>query len=263
MPELKSLLEKVIGIAHEADAAVMEIYNSGDFEVEMKEDDAQPGYISPLTKADKAANQIIEAGLKKISDYPIMSEEGSHKIQADKFWCVDPIDGTKEFIARNGEFTVNVGLVENGEPILGVVSAPAQDVIYYGAKGYGAFRQASSKQAQKITAKFDGQVPVVAVSRSHLNPETEKFLEELGGYQLLKSGSSIKFCLVADGTATLYPRLGESHLWDTAAADAILRAAGGIIAAVTTGQPLVYNPSELINPHFLVSAANRSDLLGR
>lgn len=300
MPAPKDLLEKCIEIAREAGVAVMEIYGSDDFEVETKSDD------SPLTKADKAANEIIEAGLKRISDYPIISEEGSHSlgslpeashldaVQGSKeergsrtngtvserqtqpdaamrqelgraagsasrqgqalrsFWCVDPIDGTKEFIAKNGEFTINIGLVENGEPLLGVVFAPAQEIMYFGSKGNGAFKQAGDESPQKIEAKFNGEIPAVAVSRSHLNEATEKFLDRLGDHQLLKTGSSIKFCLVAEGAAALYPRLGPSHLWDTAAADAVLRAAGG-----KTEPSLIYDPAELINPSFVARAGNQ------
>lgn len=244
-----SLLESCIDVVHQAGTAVMEIYNSGDFEVEIKSDN------SPLTKADKAANEIIEAGLKKIADYPIMSEEGNHQISSKIFWCVDPIDGTKEFIAKNGEFTINIGLVENGEPVLGVVYAPAKNVIYYGARGQGAFKRVGASETEEIGAKFSGKIPVVAVSRSHINEQTEKFLEEIGKHQLLKTGSSIKFCLVADGTAAIYPRLGPSHLWDTAAADAVLRAAAGKIIG-SNGQPLIYNPKNLINPSFIACAAN-------
>lgn len=250
MPEPEALLAKCIELARAAGATVMEIYDSGDFEIETKADH------SPLTRADKAANAVIEAGLKQISDWPIMSEEGSHEINAAKFWCVDPIDGTKEFIKKNGEFTINIGLIENGKPVLGVVLAPAQNVIYYGASGVGAFEQRGTSDPQKIVASASSEVPVVAVSRSHLNEATEKFLKELGNYELLKSGSSIKFCLVADGSAALYPRLGESYLWDTAAADAILRAAGGKTLSTTTDQPLVYDSTSLINPFFIASAAN-------
>lgn len=244
------LLNGVIEIVRQANAAVMEIYNSGDFDVEVKDDN------SPLTRADKASNKIIEDGLKQLSNFPIISEEGNHQVDANEFWLVDPVDGTKEFIKRNGEFTVNVGLVYNGEPILGVVSIPATDTLYYGVKNSGAFKQVGDKEPQPIKAEYSGKIPAVAVSRSHLNEETEAYLNQLGEHKLIKSGSSIKFCLVAEGRAAIYPRLGPCMLWDTAAADAVLRAAGGQTINAETNQPLTYDPSQLRNPHFYALASS-------
>lgn len=245
MSEFISLMNLCSNIAREAGEAIMRVYDSGDYKVETKEDD------TPVTYADKLANGIIEVGLKKISDWPILSEEGSHNVDgASRFWCVDPIDGTKEFIAKNGEFTVNIGLIENGEPILGVVSAPAKNVLYYGARGYGAFKQAGTDEPIKIEAKFTGPVPVVT-NHQTVEKELEELLGKIGEHQMLIMGSSLKFCLVAEGAAAMYPRFYGSHLWDTAAGDAVLRAAGGKIEP-----ELVYDPTELLNPNFITTAGN-------
>lgn len=250
--EGSKLLDDVIAVVRQASAAVMEIYNSGDFNVETKADN------SPVTYADKTANQIIEDGLKKISNFPIISEEGGHEASGNTFWLVDPVDGTKEFIKKNGEFTVNVGLVYEGEPILGVVSIPAQSTIYYGVKNQGSFKQIGDKEPSPIKAEYAGKVPTIAASRSHLDQATEDFIKTLGRHKLVQSGSSIKICLVAEGKATLYPKLGETHmwLWDTAAADAVLRAAGGTILDENKNQPLTYDPAELAVPSFVAHAKN-------
>lgn len=228
----------------------MEVYDSDDFEVELKSDN------SPLTKADKAANQIIVAGLKKISEYPIISEEGEKEASSDgAFWLVDPVDGTKEFVKRNGEFTVNIGLIKNSAPVLGVVLAPAKELLYFGAEGQGAFKQEDDEKPVEIKANFTGDVPVVFASRSHRDENMDKFLEELGEHKEMNMGSSLKICLVADGTAALYPRFAPTMLWDTAAAHAILNAAGGTLKQ-TAGQPLPYNPAELTNPFFIARTTN-------
>lgn len=249
MPELEQLLTEVITIAHRAGIAVMDIYNSGDFDVEIKADN------SPLTRADKVANEVIETGLKQISDWPIMSEEGDHEIDSSTFWCVDPIDGTSDFIEKNGEFTVNIGLIKSGRPVLGVVLAPARDVIYYGSEAAGAFKQVSTSKPQPIEAKFNGKVPVIAVSRSHPSDEVDKFIKGMGSCELVKIGSSLKFCLVSEGVAAVYPKPSETHmkLWDAAAADAVLRAAGGAMVVAETGEPLTYDPSDINIPGFIAS----------
>lgn len=245
----EKLIQNILNIVRDASNAVMKIYNSGDFGVEIKADH------TPLTKADKTANQIIETGLKSISKFPILSEEGAHEVgNTDIFWCVDPIDGTKEFIRRNGEFTINIGLVKNGEPVLGVVGVPARGEIYYGAKGHGAFKQ-SDDEVRQIKANFSGDKPVV-VSHHSIEPELQKLLDKIGDYELIVVGSSLKFCLVAEGRAALYPRFYGSHLWDTAAADAVLRTAGGETISNRTNESLVYNPAEIKNPFFIAAGGN-------
>lgn len=250
-----SLLDQVIGLTRRAGTAVMEIYESGDFDVTLKNDD---GFKSPLTKADKAAHEIIEAGLKQVSDYPVISEEGAHgAADSASFWLVDPIDGTKEFINKNGEFTINIGLVENGKPVLGVVYAPAKKAMYYGAVGEGAYKQADGQEPVKISSEYQNETPTVVVSRSHLNDETQKFLDKLGEHKKISMGSSLKLCLVAEGRASVYPRFAPTSLWDTAAADAVVRAAGGMVTDVD-GAELKYVPGQsLLNPYFIATATGR------
>lgn len=255
MAEPSELLEQVITIIRAANKAVLEVYNSDDFGVEIKDDN------TPLTKADKAANQIITSGLNEISNWPVMSEEGAHDIAGDTFWCVDPVDGTKEFVKRNGEFTINIGLIKNGQPVLGVVSIPAQDTIYYGAEAVGSYKQIGYQSAVKIEAKFNSEKPVVAISRSHNNSETEAFLADLGEHETVQTGSSIKFLLVAEGKATIFPCLSDRNLWDTAAADAVLRAAGGSVIARDTQQPISYDPTHLLNSNFAAIAEDQALLL--
>jgi 3'(2'), 5'-bisphosphate nucleotidase len=247
---MTDLLRGCIEIAKKAGAAVMDIYETDDFGVELKSDN------SPLTRADIASNRIIEAGLKQLSDYPIISEEGSHSIEdSNKFWLVDPIDGTKEFINRNGEFTVNIGLIENGKPILGVVYAPAKNVMYFGSSKTGAYKQKDGGQAVKITAEYHGKIPTAVASRSHRNDATNEFLEKLGEHKIISMGSSLKLCLVAEGTAAVYPRFVPTSLWDTAAADAVLRAAGGSVNNID-GSLLKYDPAKIINPFFIAQVRN-------
>lgn len=248
---MQELLDQVIGIARKAGLAVMEIYGSDNFRIEMKDDK------TPLTAADRAAHEIIETGLERISEWPVVSEEGSHQAgDNDTFWLVDPIDGTKEFINRNGEFTINIALIENGLPVLGVVYAPAKKILYYGAADQ-AYKQPDDGQPTRIIAEHKGRVPTVVVSRSHLNDETEAFLGKLGKHEKINMGSSLKLCLVAEGRAAVYPRFAPTSLWDTAAADAVLRAAGGKMTD-TNGSTLEYHPERtILNPYFIASAKDR------
>jgi 3'(2'), 5'-bisphosphate nucleotidase len=246
------LLKGVKALARNAGDAIMQIYESGDFEAEVKK---EGDFVSPLTKADKVSNGIIVSGLKELSEFPVISEEGSHDAgDGDTFWLVDPIDGTKEFIKRNGEFTVNIGLVKNHKPVLGVVYAPAKEVVYYATAEAGAFKQEEGKTPIKITAEHKGKVPTVVASRSHMNEETEAFLGKLGEHQTISMGSSLKLCLVAEGKASVYPRFTPTSLWDTAAAEAVVRAAGGTVTDFR-GKPLPYDPKrEILNPFFIVTA---------
>ncbi|MEX1213608.1 3'(2'),5'-bisphosphate nucleotidase CysQ [Saccharospirillum sp.] len=250
--ELNTLLDHIERIALDAGAAIMAIYQR-DFTVETKADQ------SPLTEADKAANDLIVAGLKALpGDIPILTEEAVEDFtgadEHGRYWLVDPLDGTKEFIKRNGEFTVNIALIEQGKPILGVVYAPVLQATYLGGEGLGAFKTDRNQPRRAITVSQhqQGQPWRVVGSRSHASPETQAWLEQLGDYELVPMGSSLKICLIAEGTAHLYPRLGPTCLWDTAAAHAVVNAAGGKITT-PEGEPLNYaNTNQTLNPWFVV-----------
>ena len=249
---MKQLLNNIVHIAKQAGDAIMVVYNSDDFNVELKNDD------SPLTKADIAANDIIVAALAELTpDIPILSEESAKapyetRKEWTKFWLVDPLDGTKEFIKRNGEFTVNIALIENGKPILGVVYAPVLKHTYSGAEGIGAFKQEENNPAQEIkVADHRNQKLKVVASSSHAGPDLQAFLDSLGDYDVISMGSSLKLCLVAEGKAHLYPRLGPTMEWDTGAAHAVVNAAGGQVTDLDK-EPLQYNKENLLNPYFIV-----------
>lgn len=242
------MLEDVIKIARHAGDAIMRVYESDDFDVQQKGDE------SPLTKADLAAHNVICDGLKALAmQYPIISEESSdinweQRKHWQRYWLVDPLDGTKEFIKRNGEFTVNIALIENGEPILGVVYAPVLDAMYIGESNKG-----SSLNGEIIRVKQNEPETLRIVgSRSHASQETTDWLEQLGKpYEIVAMGSSLKICLVAEGKADIYPRLGPTCEWDTGAAHAVLNGAGGTITTVD-GEPLRYNQkAEYLNPFFV------------
>ena len=250
--ELEALMPAVIEIAGRAGQAILEIYHS-DYAIEHKAD------RSPLTSADLAAHEIIVAGLKGLRpDWPILSEESSEIPFAERghwsrYWLVDPLDGTREFIKRNGEFTVNIALIEDGVPVLGVVLAPVIDTRYTGIRGRGAWKCVGEGPAQPISVAALGDGPVrVAGSRSHSDERLAAYLDRLGEHELRPMGSSLKSCLVAEGAADLYPRLGPTSEWDTAAAQAVVEAAGGRVTD-TAMRPLRYNQEEsLLNPDFLV-----------
>ena len=256
-----SLLAAVIAMAAEAGRAILEVYGE-DFEVQHKED------RSPLTQADLASHRIIRDALAELTpDTPLLSEESAGIAFAERaawteYWLVDPLDGTKEFVSRNGEFTVNIALVRGHEPVLGVVHVPVSGVTYTGVAGAGAMRQRPGQDATPIRVQRPCAEPVRVVgSRSHANPELERYLAALGDYELVSMGSSLKFCLVAEGAADFYPRLGPTSEWDTAAAHAVVVAAGGRIVMLD-GRPLQYNrKSSYLNPEFLVIADPERDWL--
>lgn len=257
--DLPSLRQALLPVAREAGAAILDVYQS-DFDVERKDDD------SPLTQADLASNRVILAHLKALTpDIPILSEESSGVPYEDRsgwtrFWLVDPLDGTKEFVKRNGEFTVNIALIEDGRPTLGIVYAPVLDVMYSSTAGEGAFRQQAGADAQPIHTAAWGPRLVVVASRSHANDATERYLERLREdheIEVVSKGSSLKICLVAEGAAHVYPRTGPTSEWDTAAAHAVLEHAGGVLVDATEGAPLRYNKRDILNPHFV--AACRED----
>jgi 3'(2'), 5'-bisphosphate nucleotidase len=260
--DLALLLTQVNQIARAAGAEIMAIYQSDNFGETSKADN------SPLTLADLAAHKSIVAGLSLLKPvYPVLSEEDANISFAERskwkcFWLVDPLDGTKEFVKRNGEFTVNIALIENGVPVLGVVYAPVLDVCYFAARGTGAFVQRGKQAA--IPIKTISHQPGVAVkvvaSRSHSDERTQNLLNELGEYECISMGSSLKLCLVAEAAAHFYPRLGPTMEWDTAAAHAVVNEAGGKVCDVS-GQPLRYNKEDLHNPEFLVMDKNNAALM--
>lgn len=259
--ELASLIQPVIAIARLAAAAILEIYE-GEFAVETKDD------RSPLTAADRASHSVILRELGKLTpDVPVWSEESAaapyeERSGWDVFWLVDPLDGTKEFIKRNGEFTVNIALVRNHEPVLGVVQVPARQQVYFGYRGGGAFVQTGDEAPRRLSVTALAQDPVRVVgSRSHRGSSLEDFLQSLGPHELVPMGSSLKFCLVAAGEADVYPRLGPTSEWDTAAAQAVVEGAGGRVIDLA-GQPIRYNTKpDVLNPYFIVFGDNSRDWL--
>lgn len=246
------MIEQISRLSREAGAAIMQVYD-GDAPVELahKTDD------SPVTAADLAAHRVIVAGLKALApDIPILSEEDPPEWQVrrgwTRFWLVDPLDGTKEFLRRNGEFTVNIALIEDGQPVMGVVYAPTSDILYAADAGK-AWKITPDGKRLSINCK-DARPPLVVVSRSHSdNSELQDYLSQLGEHQTVTVGSSLKFCLVAEGSAQLYPRFGPTSVWDTAAGHAVAAAAGALVND-WTGRTLDYHPREsFLNPGFRVS----------
>ncbi len=247
----------------------MEIYidPNSDFGIERKNDN------SPLTLADKASHRVIMSYLEQ-TDYPIISEEGKDIAYADRatwktLWMVDPLDGTKEFIKRNGEFTVNIALIENGVPTLGVIYLPVKRTLYFGTSTLGAYRvndidfesqlttlDALIERAKRLPIKRNDDVFKIVASRSHQSEETKAYIDlkiqEHGNVELVSSGSSIKICMVAEGSADTYPRFAPTMEWDTAAGHAIANAAGKEIWQTNHMEPLRYNKENLLNPYFIV-----------
>lgn len=248
----------VIEIAKNAGTAIMDIYET-DFDVVKKSDN------SPLTQADVAAHNLIVTALKQLSpEIPILSEE-SDAIAAEirnswqQYWLIDPLDGTREFVKRNGEFTVNIALIDNHVPVLGVVYAPVTELLYFASAGQGAWKQIKNQAAFQIHSRsFAIEKLIVAGSRSHIDHNFQRFLHNIhvntGAIpELIHMGSSLKICLVAEGSADVYPRLGPTSEWDTAAAHCILKEAGGDIVD-EAGQPLRYNTKQsLLNPSFFAT----------
>ena len=254
--DYKKVLDSIITISQRAGDAILDIYNSPDIDIniEVKKD------LSPLTIADKASNDIIINELKSLTpNIPILSEEEKNVEFKDRknwseFWLVDPLDGTKEFINRNGEFTVNIALIKDSRPTMGVVYAPVPDTTWYGLENFGSFIINRSKNPEQIHLnKMKRDITKIVSSRSHANnPKLEEYMKQFKKYELIKMGSSIKMCLVADGTADCYPRFGPTMEWDTGAAHAIVKYAGGNIYNVETNKELVYNKENLLNPGFIV-----------
>lgn len=250
--KIEELLQLALQAAQVASREILEVYNADNFQTEFKGDN------SPLTLADKKSHDIIE-GLLKETNLPILSEEGKNiPYEARKtwkhFWLIDPLDGTKEFIKRNGEFTVNIALIENQTPILGVVAVPATGEVYYASKGTGAYLKRTDVEtplAKRTRADLSKKGLRIVASRSHMNEETEAFIQNLDSPELISAGSSLKFMLLASGAADVYPRFAPTMEWDTAAPHAILNELGLKVLKQHSYQELAYNKPDLLNPHFI------------
>jgi len=236
--EIKSCLEL-------CSKKIIEIYNKDNKEVLLKKDE------SPITKADLASNKIICDCLESISSFPIISEESDNFYTLQKtYWLVDPLDGTKEFINKNGEFTINIALINDKYPVVGYIYLPVNKTLYVGGLGKGSIKCFNSKIIEIFTSTIQDPVRVVA-SRNHLNNETKSFISNLKNYKLYQAGSSIKFCLIAEGQADIYPRLAPTYEWDTAAAQAIVEGAGGSVNDMNDKR-LAYQKDNILNPFFVV-----------
>ena len=242
-------IEQIIEIAIEAGEKILVVYNSPDYNIEYKSDE------SPLTLADKKSHEIIKRRLtESFPEIPLLSEEGkaipfNDRKNWNRFWLIDPLDGTKEFIKQNGEFTVNIALIDNGVPVLGVIFAPILNTIYYASQEIGAFKQVLGEEPQKLPLprSSDSGEDVIAVkSRSHSSDEENKILSNYGVTKSISIGSSLKFCLVAEGKADIYYRHGPTMEWDVGAGHAIVLAAGGSV------ENLEYNKENLLNSSFLI-----------
>ena len=252
------LAKEMRRLALEAGAAIMEIYRSGELETEAKDD------RSPVTAADRAADALISVGLRAaFPDVPLVTEEqaASHDQSVSTFLIVDPLDGTKEFVQRRGDFTVNIAYVENGTPLRGIVYAPAKGRLFMTTAEGGAIEETgdldsrvTGPQKAVRVATPNGSALRVVASKSHRTPETDQYIARYEVSDVVSAGSSLKFCLVASGEADLYPRLGRTMEWDTAAGDAVLRAAGGRVVRADTLEPLPYGKDGFANPYFIAYA---------
>lgn len=248
----EKVLEQLVDISRRAGLKILEWYE-GDMGITKKPDD------SPLTRADLASHELINAELSsRWPEIPILSEESADipwetRKNWQRYWLVDPLDGTKEFINHNGEFTVNIALINDHQPVMGIVHVPVTDTSYFGARDFGAWRQQGGSDARPIQVRRPSAKPAVIVgSRSHANPELASQLNQLGPHQLTSMGSSLKFCRIAEGLADFYPRLGPTCEWDTAAAQAVVEAAGGQVVK-NDGSALGYNTkATYLNPYFFV-----------
>ena len=264
MTILQNHLITAITAALEAGKAILEIYHSGAFDIEIKGDN------SPLTKADTASHNVIMSFLTK-TNIPVLSEEGKaiaydERKEWNQLWIVDPIDGTKEFIKRNGEFTVNIALIENQKTQIGVIFVPATGELYFSSKKMGAFKVKVDLEnydigylvanADKLPLQRDDKTYTIVASRSHMSPETEAYVQQIkdkhGAVNLISKGSSLKLCMVAEGQADCYPRFAPTMEWDTAAGQAICEYAGFQVIDWVTKNQMLYNRAELLNNWFLV-----------
>ncbi|TXH68143.1 MAG: 3'(2'),5'-bisphosphate nucleotidase CysQ [Thiothrix sp.] len=254
--DLEELTLAVVDIAQAAGQAILQVYESADFTIEQKDDH------SPLTAADLASHDIIVEALQVLTPhYPILSEESAalsfaERSQWHTYWLVDPLDGTREFIKRNGEFSVLIALIHQHEPVLGVVHAPVLHKTWYASLGNGAYLISPAKETEDLQVREPSETVTVVGSRSHAGDSLAEFLKQLPHYELISMGSILKACLVAEGKADIYPRLGATSEWDTAAAQIIVEEAGGTLQDLQ-GEALRYNTKEsLLNPHFIVRGNN-------
>ncbi|MEK4426771.1 3'(2'),5'-bisphosphate nucleotidase CysQ [Solibacillus sp. FSL K6-1523] len=269
----------VIKIALEAGKHILDVYHSNNVTVEYKND------ASPVTIADKKShNYICQQLSKHYPNIPLISEEGDlpnyeQRQQWHTAWFIDPLDGTKEFIKRNGEFTVNIALVEKGIPILGVIYSPAQDLMYFASSWHGSYKLSNChailptihhefeliKTAQQLPINYSNEAFSIVVSRSHFSSETQAYVDQIqqqvGDVHIIEAGSSIKMCLIAEGVAQIYPRLSYSMEWDTAAGEAIVMYSGGKVEEYGTQSPLQYNKEHLKNPFHIVTAKPNDNLV--
>ncbi|WP_137226597.1 3'(2'),5'-bisphosphate nucleotidase CysQ [Shewanella sp. MEBiC00475] len=253
----KTDLQLIVTLAKQAGEAIMQVYAQTDLQIEVKQDD------SPVTAADIASHNVIAAGLKQhFADIPVMSEEAADISWTERqtwqtYWLIDPLDGTKEFIKRNGEFTVNIALIHQGQAIAGVVYAPVLDKCYSGIVGQGAWLEHNGLIATLDIRNRELQSPPIVVgSRSHISPDVAAYLQTIGEHKMLSVGSSLKFCMIAEGQADVYPRLGLTSEWDTAAAQAVLESAGGQVVEYPGLTPLQYNQKEnILNPYFIAASS--------
>lgn len=242
------LLASLKQLVLQAGEAIMQVYSEDDFGVQTKGDD------SPVTKADLAAHHVLVDGLAELTpDIPIVSEEDKDSLAIPRtsscYWLIDPLDGTKEFINRNGQFTVNLALIENNVPSYGFVSTPVDQTIYWGGKDIGCWRERDDQQTQLICQATATPIRVVA-SKSHLNEATKEFIDALGETELVQAGSSLKFVRIAEGIADIYPRMAPTCEWDTGAAQAVLEGAGGSVTKAN-GEAMHYGKEDILNPHFI------------
>nr|WP_215224857.1 3'(2'),5'-bisphosphate nucleotidase CysQ [Echinicola shivajiensis] len=246
---IKQLTQIAVRAAKAAGEEIMKVYQSADFGLEYKAD------VSPLTKADKAAHKVIMEELER-TGIPVLSEEGrdipyEERKSWEYFWMVDPLDGTKEFVKRNGEFTVNIALIHKGMPIIGVLYAPVLKWMYWGNSIEGAWKQEGENMPSKLELDKEAEVKTIVVSLSHQSQETKAFLEDYPDVDVINMGSSLKFMLLAENKAQIYPRFAPTMEWDTAAAHAILLSLGADVCRIPEKDSLVYNKENLLNPFFI------------
>ena len=246
-----ALLADLVRLTKDAGDAILEIYQSHDFGIESKAD------ASPVTAADLAAHYFLMAGLKRLTPHiPVVSEEDANSLKIPHYnacyWLRDPLDGTKEFISKNGEFTVNLALIEANKPSFGLVGVPVANTVYWGGDGLAAFKQVQDNAAETTAINcVAAQNPIrVLASKSHLNKATKQLIDSLGPVTLIQAGSSLKFIRIAEGQADYYPRLAPTCEWDTAAAQAVLEGAGGSVKQAS-GEAMLYGKQNILNPHFI------------
>tara|TARA_B100000965_G_scaffold396047_1_gene410407 strand:+ start:199 stop:963 length:765 start_codon:yes stop_codon:yes gene_type:complete len=230
----------------ECSTKIIDIYDKSDNSIIYKEDN------SPLTQADLISHELIENKLKNISPYPLISEESNnHYLEARKYWLIDPLDGTKEFINKNGEFTINIALIENEYPVIGYVFSPTTQTLYVGGLNKKSFKIQKGK-VEEISASLPHNPIRIVASRSHLNDETQNYINQFKNFELLQVGSSIKFCIIAEGLADIYPRFAPTSEWDTAASQAVVEGAGGTVVDIHENR-LSYRKKNILNPFFIVN----------